>query len=397
LGVALLFLANAVAYADVVPRLPELRDELGLSNAALGTAIAAMPAGALLCGLAVGPLVARWSSARASQAGAVGIAVALPLVALAPSWGALAVAFALFGASDALMDAAMNTHGLRVQRAYPHSIVTAMHGLWSVGAVAGGLAGSVAAGAHLGLGTHLVAVAAVVLGLVAVATPLLLTGPDDALDAPAPGEARVRVPWRVVAVALAAPAVLVVASGVVEDAPGSWGAVLLHDELGTSAGLAGSAFVAFQLAMVTGRFVGDRLLDRWGAASVLRWGALAGAVAVTGALAIGEAWAVAAGFAVAGVGMASVFPVAFRAAGEVPGLRPGVGVGLLAWVGRVGFLLAPPVVGALADAATVRGALLAMPVAGVVAALAAGRLATPVSPPPAQALRVSSGSSASTR
>ena len=399
-GVDVLFLLNAVAYANVVPRLPALRDDLGLSNTALGAAIAAMPAGALVCGLAAGPIVARHSSARTGRAAGAALGVAVALLAAAPSWAALALAFVALGAADAVMDVAMNTHGLRVQRLYPRSIITSFHALWSVGAVAGGVAGSAVAGGDVALEVHLAVVGGVV-ALAALATGrLLLPGGDDAPGAPAglPGEAPAVAPAASTWQGLRGPglrtlgllALIVVVSGAIEDSPGSWGAALLRDELGTSAAFGGAVYVVFQAAMTAGRLVGDRALDRWGPVRVVRAGTLAGGAAVGLGLASGQAWATVAGFGVAGLGAATLFPVVYQAAGELPGVRTGHGVAFMAWVGRAGFLVTPPLVGALGDATSLRAALAVVPVACLVAAASAGALAP-------QPRRGSSGSSSSQR
>jgi hypothetical protein len=44
-AVALCFFLNAVLYANLVPRLPEVKADLGLSNSSLGAALAALPSG----------------------------------------------------------------------------------------------------------------------------------------------------------------------------------------------------------------------------------------------------------------------------------------------------------------------------------------------------------------
>ncbi len=85
-GVALLFALNGVIFANVVPRYPELKDHLGLSNTTLGTAIAAFPLGALLSGLLAGRLVARWGSARVATGGLLLMSANLVLVAFSTSW-----------------------------------------------------------------------------------------------------------------------------------------------------------------------------------------------------------------------------------------------------------------------------------------------------------------------
>lgn len=372
-AVALLFVLNGAAYANVVPRLPAIKSDLALSNTALGTAVAGMPVGALVSGLLAGRLIARFGSGRLAVACGMAFGVVLPLLGLAPSWGALAGGFLVLGLLDALMDVSMNAHGLRVQRGYGRSIVNALHGLWSVGAVVGGLAGAAAAGLEVSPGRHLLAAGAVVLAASVAAGRHTLAGPDDEeRDDAAPDLADGG--RRGTARRLALLGLLVVLAAVVEDAPASWGAVLLRDELGTSAAVGGLVFIGFQVSMVIGRLLGDRVVDRFGEASVVRAGGVLTASAVGVGLAIGEPASIVVGFALAGLGAASLFPVVFHAAGNLPGVSTGHGVAVVGWMSRMGFLVVPPLVGAVGDASSLRAGLVLVPVAGVAIAVLAGTL-----------------------
>src|SRR5688572_7286510 len=80
-AVAAVFLTNGALYANVVPRFPQLKADLDLSNVALGAAIAAMPFGALLAGLFAAAAIQRFRSSRVAALGIVLLAVATFLVA----------------------------------------------------------------------------------------------------------------------------------------------------------------------------------------------------------------------------------------------------------------------------------------------------------------------------
>ncbi|WP_046529876.1 MFS transporter [Cellulomonas sp. FA1] len=372
-AVSAVFLVNAVLYANLVPRLPEVKDGLGLSNAALGTAIAAMPLGALLAGLLAPLLIRLLGSAAVASFGLVALAAAVAVVPLSGSWFALAGLFLLAGALDSVVDVAQNAHGFRVQRLYGRSIVNAFHGLWSVGAVLGGLLGSAAAGLDVPLPLH-VAVTSVVFSVVAVvAHRFLLRGPEDAErdTAPAdehPGARSLRhVAGRTVAL-LAALGVLAAAAAFVEDAGSSWGALYLRGEVGTGAAAAGLAFVALQVAMTVGRLTGDRVVDRFGQRRVARVGGVLIAGGMGLALAAPSLTTTLVGFALAGLGVATLVPAVMHTADELPGLPAGVGLTVVSWLLRVGFLVSPTLVGVVADATSLRVALLAVVAAGVVVA-----------------------------
>ena len=372
------FFVNAVLYANLVPRFPELKADLGLSNSSLGAAIACLPLGALLAGLSSAPLIRRFGSARVASWGLVVLAAAVWGAASAPNWGVLAGALLLAGALDAVVDVAQNAHGLRVQRGYGRSILNAFHGVWSIGAVTGGLLGSAAAGLGLPLPLHL-GIVAVVFGVPALLGPrALLSGPDDAdRDGEAgpagPDEAAPQSLRRAAFNGMAALGVLAICGAFVEDAGSSWSALYLRDELSAGAAVAGLGFVAMSAAMTLGRLTGDRVVDRFGQRRVVRVGGGLTAVGMGLALAVPSISTTVLGFALAGLGVATLVPAVYHAADGLPGLRRGIGLAVVNWLLRIGFLISPPLVGVLADAISLRVALLSVVLAGL-GALVLGRV-----------------------
>ncbi|MGP4018988.1 MFS transporter [Saccharopolyspora sp. 5N708] len=372
LAVAALFLINGASFASVVPRYPDLKEALALSNAALGTAIAAFPLGALLAGLLAGPILARWRSAAVAVWCSVLQASALVTIGLAGQWWQLAAALFVAGALDSVVDVAMNAHGMRVQRRYGRSIVNSFHGLWSVGAIVGGLAGSLAAGVALPLPLHL-GMAAVVLAAAAIACGRFLLPGHDNAEREEGRTPRVR-PRPALLFALLAVGVLCAAGVLVEDTAASWGAVYLRDSLGAAPALAGMVFVALQAAQTVGRLSGDRIVNRFGYRAVARTGGVLVVVAVGAALLWPSIPTTVIGFAVAGWGIATIIPAGFHAADELPGLPSGAGLAVVGWVYRLGTLAVPPIVGLLADAVSLRLGLVVVPIAGVAIVLLAARL-----------------------
>ncbi len=379
-AVSALFFVNAVLYANLVPRLPEVKDRLDLSNAALGAGIAAMPVGALLAGLLAPAFIQRFGSARVASLGLVALAVAVVGVPLSGAWAVFAAVMLVVGGLDAVVDVAQNAHGFRVQRAYGRSIVNAFHGLWSIGAVVGGVLGSVAAGLAVPLTTHLASSAVVFSVAAVIALRYLLPGPEDAErateDAGEPSAAGARGLRRVAgrtAVLLVALGALAACGSLVEDAGSSWGALYLRGDLGAGAATGGLAFVALQVAMTLGRLTGDRVVDRFGQRRVARVGGALIALGMGSALALPSIGTTLAGFALAGLGVATLIPAVMHTADELPGLPHGVGLTVVSWLLRVGFLVSPVVVGVVADATSLRVALLGVVLAGL-AVLLVGRV-----------------------
>ncbi len=372
-AVAACFFLNAVFYANVVPRLPEVKAQLGLSSTALGAALAALPLGALLAGLSSAALIRRFGSGRVASFGLVALGATVWTVSVAPNWLGLAAALLVVGALDAIIDVAQNAHGLRVQRLYRRSILNAFHGIWSIGAVAGGLLGSAAAGLGVPLVAH-VAGSAVVFGALAlVASRAMLPGRDEP-EPDSDAQPRQRLRRRAAVPALAVLGVLAACGAFVEDAGASWSALYLRTELDAGAATAGLGFVALSVAMTIGRLTGDRVVDRFGQRRVARAGGARAAAGMGQAQAQPAVPTTLAGFALAGLGVATLVPAVYQAADELPGLPHGVGLTVINWLLRIGFLLSPPLIGAVADAVSLRTALLAVVLAGAGALLLGRKL-----------------------
>lgn len=395
IGVSLLFLSNAVVYASVVPRLPELKQQLSLSNVELGFAIAAAPLGALAAGLIASRVIRRLGSARAAAASSAIMAANLLVIGSAQNLWWLAAGFFFAGFCDSVGDVANNMHGLRVQRRLGRSIINSFHGVWSVGAVLGGALGFLAAGMELPILATLTVTAAVFVVVSLLTLRLLLPGHDDlereaarAADdtserqpqatEPSPTTARSpKVPRSVRVHALrllAAIGAVGALAGVIEDSGASWGAVYLSGTLGTGPGVAGMAFISMAVFMTIGRLSGDLFVNRFGDRAVATVGALIAALGVTAALAFPTVLTTVLGFGLAGLGTATLIPASMHAADHIIGFNHGVALTATSLIMRAGFLLSPPLIGLIADAASLRVGLLVVPLAAVLIVVCARAL-----------------------
>lgn len=357
-----LFLVSGGLMSSVAPRLPVIRDALHLSNTELGLAVAAGPLGGLVAGVIAGALVARLGSGRLAAAMGIIAAAALVPIGFAPAWALLAVAFFVLGASDATLDVAMNSHGLRVQEAYGRSVLHSFHGFWSVGTLVGGATGAFAAAIAVPVPLHLLGVGAVLVTTAAIAGRHRL--PDDLEEhhphGADPGHAvpprRLIRNLRLALVAVGGIAVMAAFTGFIEDAPSTWSSIFLVDAIRGPIALAGAGYVAWASAMMVSRLTSDRFVDRYGSAVVVRIGGLlaaAGLLVVIGAATVlgGSAPIAIAGFALLGIASGPIFPALFDAAGSRPGIPRGDGVAIITWTSRAGFFVAPALVGVTADAA----------------------------------------------
>lgn len=356
---ALFFVVNGAALPSWAPRIPQVKEALGLSAGALGTALIAVSIGAVAGTMAAAPLARRFGTRAVMIAAAIAIGSALSLPGHVASGLQLGLVLGLLGALDGVLDTAMNAHGVEIERHAKRSVLQSLHAWWCVGAALGGGAGSLAAGLGVSVATHL-GVTGLLLIVVGLAAGPSLLGPDEVVVVAAgPGMGSPRRAVKAAPLVAAA----VVFGAVIEAVPFDWSAVFTRDVAGATPGVAGAAFAVFVTAMAATRGMADRLVTRFGSGPVVQ-------VAVIGAVA-GYVVALAApvpagallGFAVVGAGAAPVFPALFARAGHLAGASPADGTALVSGVSRLGFLVAPPVVGWLAEGVGLRTA----PLVGIVA------------------------------
>jgi MFS family permease len=348
-GVAAVFFLNGFGYGSWVPRLAEIQAKLGLSDGQLGLALFMTALGALLAMPLAGAAAHRYGSRAATAATVVLFGLSLPGLALAPSLLGLGVALALLGVAAGALDVSMNAQGVAVEKRYWHPIMSSLHGMFSLGAMAG--AGATGAIAPLGvpLLPHFAGIAALVIAVGVVACAPMLPADAEA-GAAGPGFARPSL-------GILLPGIVALASLLSEGAMADWSAVYLSSSLGAGTGTAAAAFAAFSMMMAAGRFTGDRLVARLGGDAVVRAGGALAAAGLGLSLAIGHPLVAVLGFALVGAGLSCVFPVVLSSAARSPDLPPSAAIAAVCTVGYFGFLLGPPMIGGLAELIGLPGAL----------------------------------------
>ena len=340
-AVSALFFCNGLVVGGWAPKLPAMMARLGIGESVAGLLVLGLGLGSVCLMPAFGALVARRGSAHAVRLASALFAPSLIWISLAPTVWTAAAAVLLFGGLIGGMDVAMNANAVAVERARRRAIMSSCHGFWSLGGVAGAGAGGVLI-QTLGETGHALLATLGVTAILAWAFPRLLRDPPRGGQAHQPLRLpRTPLPYLIGLMALAS----MIPEGAILD----WGAVYLQREMGAPLSLAGWGFAACAAAMAVMRFLGDGIRRRLGAVRTLR---ISGALAMAGLALAGlapSAAAAIAGFALAGVGIANMVPIAFSAAGNLPGLAQGIGLSVVTTMGYSGILLAPGSIGFLAE------------------------------------------------
>lgn len=359
-SLAVSFFAQGVAFALLVTRIPAIQDRYGISDGLLPVFLAAVPVLAGVGSVVTEKLVAKVRPSMVLRCAQPVVLLALLGVGAGDALWQIAVALAAFGLAVGALDASMNMLGVSLQRAYGRSIMLGFHAAYSLGGIAGASLAWV--GAHWDL-SLLVSYLPVVVVLV----PLTLIGsrwyadaaPAEPGPAGDPGEGPGGAGSKPVVFKLLLPLCLVMAFAYIGDSTVSnWSAKYLQDVLHSSEELATVPYNAYMVTTLLGRAVGDFGVRRFGAVAVVRCGTVL-AAAGFGVVAIASGpWVGILGFTMLGLGLCVIVPQTFAAAGRLFPAASDAAVARLNIFNYVGFLIGSPLVGALGDAWSYRGAML---------------------------------------
>jgi MFS family permease len=366
-AIAVVFLAHGVWMGTFASRLPWIADRLHMSSGLLGLVGLASSVGALTAMPLSARFVHRYGAKASTRVLITGCGLTLALPPLAPSVLILGLMLLMAGAVIGPADNAMNAQGVDAEQRAGKPILSGLHGMWSVGVLAGALGGSLAARGGLDPRIQFALVGAII-ALVGLAGPAWFAG-----GPPARGET-VQVPrfvWpRGVLLVMG---LVAFAAVFVEIATNDWAAVFLRWELHTSQAEAALGTSVFALTMAGGRLCGDVVVRRIGPVLSVR---ISGTLGVVGCLLVAvapDALTAMAGFMLIGIGVSVVVPLVFTASGRT-GPNIAIGVAGVATVSYGAGLAAPSVMGGVADLTSLRVAFAVTAVIAVAVAAGAGLL-----------------------
>lgn len=338
LATRLAFLVAGFGIACWAPLVPFAKVRLGVDDGVLGLLLLSLGIGSVLTMLLTGIMSARYGSKPIIIAGGLGLALVLPLLAVASTPATLALALFAFGAALGSIDVAMNIHAVEVERDAGRPLMSGFHALFSIG----GFAGSALMTALLSLQTGVLASTLICSALMLVA--MLAAWPRLLRSVQVQDGPLFVLPHGSVLLLALLGAITFLVEGAMLD----WGALLVIGAGLVSEAQGGIGYIVFSVAMTIGRLGGDAVVARVGDRTTMIWGsliAIAGFVvlltAPVAAVAIG-------GFLLIGLGASNLVPVLFRRAARQTVMPTGLAVAAITTAGYAGILIGPAGVGFVA-------------------------------------------------
>jgi MFS family permease len=340
------FFIQGLCFAVVVTRVSVLQDKFHLSNGQLTIVLLIVPVIAGVGSVAAGPLAARLGSATVLRVAQPLVCLTLPAIGFASTLGELYPAVAAFGLVVGVVDATMNMQGAVTEKRYGYSIITAFYGFWSMAGILGGLWNALAGKLGLSLGVAFSIAGACGLAASLISGRALFGKSEDVapISEGAAKKAGIAIPWR--------PIILIgIAMGCMyigDAAVSNFSSVYMDKVQHGSKTLLPLAYAAYQTMMVAGRAIGDHTVRRFGAAAVVRVGALVAAVGLLCVVVAPSPYLAIGAFALTGLGFCVVPPQCFSATSKLDPSRSGIAISRVNVFNYVGFVLGAALAGGIA-------------------------------------------------
>ncbi len=272
----------------------------------------------------------------------------------------------VFGFFSGLMDLAMNTNAVLVEKKLNKSIMSSFHAAWSIGGMIGATVGGLLESIAWTLIQHFAVVSAggLILALGSqhflIAEKDLDDGDDD--TSTGGGSTCGVSPAHVSLLILST---ICCCSFVSEGAIGDWSALYMQDVVKADPAIAAMGYAAFSFAMAGGRLSGDAVITRYTDGGALLAGGILSALGVLLVVANPNQYLALAGFACAGVGLSVQVPISFRLAGRATSRPSAEALASVARAGYFGLLAGPSIFGYLAEWFGLRASLSVLMIFGI--------------------------------
>jgi MFS family permease len=346
IAIAVFYFCMGFCFASWASRIPDIKTNLHLSKAGLGSILLGLPIGQLIMMPISGRLVTRYGSRTILSFAILLYALELTNLGWVTKGWQLAIALFVFGIVGNMSNISVNTQGVMAEKIYERPIMTSFHGGWSIGGFSGALTGLLMMNLKIPPRIHFFIVAAFVFIVVFIARKYLIPG----TSVPAEKKKFFSKPEGV----LVQLGVIAFCSMAAEGAMFDWSGVYFKEVVKAPSSLVILGYASFMITMASGRFAGDRIIARVGRKRMLQ---MSGVLVLTGLMiSVLLPYLVTAtiGFLIVGFGVSSVVPTVYSTAARSTKIPPGMALAAVSSISFLGFLMGPPLIGYIAQLASLR-------------------------------------------
>ncbi len=350
IAVALFYFSMGLCFSSWASRIPDIKTALHLSDAAFGSILFALPAGQFLMMPFSGKLVTHYGSSKVILFAIPLYALSLTNLGLATQGWHLGVGLFLFGVFGNMCNISINTQGIEAEKLYNRPIMSSFHGGWSLAGFTGALVGLAMINLKVLPYLHFWIVIAMVSVIISMNYSMLIkvkSGPQMA-------SLRKKKFFSKPDTVLLQLGVIGFCSMASEGAMFDWSGIYFKDVVKAPSSMVILGYTSFMIMMASGRFIADSLAARFGRKHLLQ---VSGILISSGLfLSVLFPFLVTStiAFMMVGLGVSSIIPSVFSAAGRHSTVAPGIALATVSSVSFLGFLMGPPLIGYISAAAGLR-------------------------------------------
>jgi MFS family permease len=346
IAVASFFFILGFCFASWASRIPDIQQKLGLNETQLGMVLFALPIGLFISLPVSGWLISRKGSKKIVCIAALGYACILVALGFAEKTFQLVAALFAFGFAGNMANISMNTQAVGVEYLYKRNIMASFHGIWSLAGFSGAAVGTLMNGLGIYPSYHFLVVLTFIISIFLVAARFLLNKDNQAKENP-PFFA---LPHK----SLLSLGLIAFCSMLCEGAMFDWSGIYFKKVVQAKPSMISAGYTAFMCTMALSRFVADYFTFKYGFKRIIQ---TSGLITMTGlllAVLMPYLYSAIAGFLLVGIGVSSVVPLVYSAAGKSKILSPGMALASVSTISFFGFLIGPPLIGVLAGISSLR-------------------------------------------
>jgi MFS family permease len=354
ISVGAFFLMHGLTFASWASRIPSIQEKLNLSASALGSVLFALPLGFFISLPLTGWLIGKIGSKKVVIISSILYSLSLVLIGASDQTLSLVVSLFLLGFFANQLNISINTQAVFVERLYKKRLMATFHGLWSVAGFAGAAIGTAMISRQVAPLNHFIFISLVFLIVTAIAA-FYLVKKDEITAEKSP---LFSMPDR----SLVGLGFIAFCSMIAEGAMFDWSGIYFRKVVQVEAELTGLGYTAFMIAMAAMRFLADGLSNRFGLRIILQMSGLLTTIGLLLSVLFPTMIPSLIGFFIIGIGVSSVVPMVYSAAGKSKTLSAGAALTAVSSLGFMGFLIGPPIIGFIAEASSLRISFLAITV-----------------------------------
>ncbi len=360
IAVSLVYFSMGLCFSSWASRIPEIKSTLQLNDALFGSILFALPVGQLLMMPFSGKLVTRFGSRNVMRLALPAYTICLSLIGLVQAGSQLALVLFLFGVCGNMCNISINTQGVDAEKIYKRPIMASFHGGWSLAGFIGALVGILMINLQISPFWHFTTMILIVWTIVRFNYPFLVKGKHQ-VDSELPKRKFFNRPDS----ALVKLGIIGFCSMASEGAMFDWSGIYFKDIVHAPPSLVVLGYTSFMIMMASGRFFADYFVSKIGRKSLMQ---ICGVMISTGlftAVIFPYLIPCTLAFMLVGLGVSSMVPSVYSAAGRHGKVPPGIALATVSSVSFLGFLMGPPLIGYISEAANLRYSFAVIGVFGI--------------------------------